>query len=147
MKNKMKRAILLIFILTLLLQPVLAWRVPQYRSEEILMFLAVMIPIGIGVGVILARILLSITESEIECVKSKHENELLRIEGVVAIKADRKRRCIKVYVKKEAEIEKIPRNLDGYPVEIERVGRIRLILWWIIRWYSMGFLRGVLGKI
>ena len=133
MKDKMKRAILLIFILALLLQPVLAWRVPQYRSEEILMFLAVMIPIGIGVGVILARILLSITESEIECVVSKHENELLRIEGVVAIKADRKRRCIKVYVKKEAEIEKIPRNLDGYPVEIERVGRIRLILWWIIR--------------
>ena len=134
MKDKMKRAILLIFILALLLQPALAWSY-RYSKEEFLLMFLILLPIGIGVGVILARMLLSITESEIEHVKSKHEDELLRIEGVVAIKADRKRRCIKVYVKKEAEIEKIPRNLDGYPVEIERVGRIRLIFWWIIRWW------------
>jgi|Deesub1362B_J571_1020462.scaffolds.fasta_scaffold02314_5 hypothetical protein len=130
----MRRAILLISMLALLLQPVLAWQTPQYKGEEMLIFLAVVIAIGIGIGIIIARILLSITENEIQYVIDRHENELFRIEGVVAIEADRKRKCIKVYVKKGAETERIPRSLEGYPVEVERVGRVRLIFWRIIQW-------------
>lgn len=129
----MRGAILLIFMLALLLQPAFAWQ-PNYTSRDMLALSVVVIAIGIGVGVVLARMLLSITESEIEYVKDRHEDELFRIKGVVAIEADRKRNCIKVYVKKEAEMEKIPRNLEGYPVEVERVGWARLIFWWIIQW-------------
>ncbi|RLI75103.1 hypothetical protein DRO97_04115 [Archaeoglobales archaeon] len=78
--------------------------------------------------------LLSITESKIEYVKERHKDELFRIKGMVAIEADRKRNCIKVYIKKEAETEGIPRNLEGYPVEVEKVGKVRLIFWRVIQW-------------
>jgi len=47
----MRRAVLLISMLALLLQPVLAWQTPQYRGEEMLIFLAVVIAIGIGIGI------------------------------------------------------------------------------------------------
>ncbi len=62
----MKRAILLIHELALISQPVLALQPPQYRNEELLMFLVGVIAVGITGGVIIAQRLLSMTESEIE---------------------------------------------------------------------------------
>ncbi|HBG46359.1 MAG TPA: hypothetical protein DDW94_05145 [Deltaproteobacteria bacterium] len=58
----------------------------------------------------------------------KHGKKLMSVEGVVGVAEGicGKRPCIKVYVAKKApEQEKIPRELDGYPVEVELTGEFR----------------------
>jgi hypothetical protein len=67
----------------------------------------------------------------IEQVKSSHEIELMNIEGVqgVGIGQDdvRNRKVIKIYVDKSKKSmrQKIPSELDGYPVDIEVSGEFR----------------------
>jgi len=124
------RIILLLIILAVILQPSLALSYTQYDKDYLIVFWTVVIVIGLFVGFLIAKVLLSISESEMVRVIDRH-NELFKIDGVVAVEADEKRRCIIVYVEKYAKTENIPRFLDGYPVEIKMIGRLKKILWQI----------------
>ena len=85
----------------------------------------------------IAKVLLSISESEFIRIIDRHK-ELFKINGVVAVEVDKERRCIIVYVERNAKTEDIPRFIDGFPVEIKRIGKLKKILWQIfnsILWY------------
>jgi len=62
---------------------------------------------------------------KIEEVRSAWEKRLMDIPGVtgigVALTKDRSQVCIKVYVSREysKEAEQIPKEIEGYPVEVE----------------------------
>lgn len=64
----------------------------------------------------------------IEQVKSKHERELLKIEGVqgvgIGLDNDKDRQVIKIYADKKTKAlqERVPTELEGYPVQIEVSG-------------------------
>jgi hypothetical protein len=101
-----------------------------------------------GIGICLIFIVISSTACEnkkvddiqgentmaaktIEEVLKKHTKELMSIPGVVGTAqglCDNKP-CIKVFViKKTSELDqKIPANLEGYPVVIEETGKIRAL--------------------
>jgi len=61
--------------------------------------------------------------SEIEVVKERHEEELLKIPGVVGVGISNERAII-VYVESEEVVPHIPKTLEGYPVEVIVTGRI-----------------------
>lgn len=67
----------------------------------------------------------------IEHVKAKHESQLLTIEGVegAGIGEELGRPVIKVYVVKKTKAlqEKIPQELEGYPVSIEVTGEFHAL--------------------
>jgi hypothetical protein len=67
----------------------------------------------------------------IERVKEQHETELMNLEGVegVGIGEEGDRPVIKVYVSaKTKEIQqRIPRQLEGYPVLVEATGEFRTL--------------------
>ncbi|AEA47435.1 hypothetical protein [Archaeoglobus veneficus] len=68
----------------------------------------------------------------IDDIRSKYEEELLSIEGVVGVgigEAADKKPCIKVYVVKiDEKLKKtIPSELEGFPVELEEVGEIKAL--------------------
>ncbi|MFQ6030234.1 MAG: hypothetical protein ACE5Q6_22395 [Dehalococcoidia bacterium] len=58
-------------------------------------------------------------------VKEAWEKKLMAIRGVMAVgiglTKDRREKCIKVYVNRKASAQaaKIPRVIEGYPVEVE----------------------------
>ena len=61
----------------------------------------------------------------------RHTDELMQVKGVVGTAqglCDNKP-CIKVFVIKRTKDleEKLPRSLDGFPVEIEETGEIRAL--------------------
>lgn len=65
----------------------------------------------------------------IDDVKNRHESKLLSIDGVTGVGIGRSKKgalCIKVYVKnKTEEIDKsIPKNIEGFDVEIEDLGEV-----------------------
>ena len=68
---------------------------------------------------------------DINAVLDTHQDELMAIPGVVGVyvglMSDDKTRCLKVMVAKRAsELEqRVPKNLEGYPVVIEETGVIR----------------------
>lgn len=71
------------------------------------------------------------SERSIEAVLKKHTDELMAMSGVVGTAqglCDDKP-CIKVYVVAlTPELEqKIPKNLEGYPVDIEVTGEFRAV--------------------
>jgi hypothetical protein len=59
----------------------------------------------------------------IQEVKDTWEKRLMDIPGVmgigISLTKDRRERCIKVYANREASVAKIPREIEGYPVEVE----------------------------
>ncbi len=67
----------------------------------------------------------------IEQVKAKHETQLLTIEGVegVGIGEELSKRVLKVYVVKKTKTlqEKIPSQIEGYPVRIEVTGEFHAL--------------------
>ncbi len=68
----------------------------------------------------------------IEDVKNRYEDQLLGQEGVVGIgtgKTSTGEMCIKVYIiEKTQKVEVvIPKELEGYKVEIEEVGEIKAL--------------------
>ena len=68
----------------------------------------------------------------IEDVKSRYEEQLLGKEGIVAVAIGATttgEACIKVQIKKKSpKVEKvIPKELEGYKVEIEEVGEIKAL--------------------
>lgn len=68
----------------------------------------------------------------IEDVKSRYGDQLLSKEGVVGIgigETATKEPCIKVYVKERSpKVEEvIPKELEGYPVEIEEIGEVKAL--------------------
>ncbi len=71
------------------------------------------------------------SRSSIDQVKAAHEDELMKIEGVqgvgVGLDERRDQLVIKIYVdeKTKAVQEKIPVELEGYPVQIEVTGEFR----------------------
>jgi hypothetical protein len=72
-----------------------------------------------------------VASETIEEVLKKHTKELMSIPGVVGTAQGLcdKKPCIKVFViKKTSELDqKIPANLEGYPVVIEETGKIRAL--------------------
>lgn len=65
--------------------------------------------------------------SVVEHVKQSHEQELLAIEGVEGVGVGRNNignDAIIVYVRTEDAKSRVPRSLDGYPVETEVTGAI-----------------------
>jgi hypothetical protein len=70
-------------------------------------------------------------KESIEQVKSKHEMQLLKIDGVegVGIGEEDKKQVIKIYVSKNTkEIqEMIPTQIAGYPVRIEVTGEFHAL--------------------
>ncbi len=67
----------------------------------------------------------------IEQVKEKHENQLLNISGVqgVGISEESGKSVIMIYVAKKTKslLEKIPSQIEGYPVKIEVSGEFRAL--------------------
>lgn len=67
----------------------------------------------------------------IDAVLQEHTDELMAIPGVVGTAQGlcKNKPCIIVFVtRKTAELEKkIPRELDGYPVELEETGEVRAL--------------------
>ncbi len=68
----------------------------------------------------------------IEDVKNRYEDQLLGQEGVVGIgtgKTSTGEMCIKVYIIEKTPKVKvvIPKELEGYKVEIEEVGEIKAL--------------------
>jgi len=68
----------------------------------------------------------------IEDVKNRYEDQLLGQEGIVGIgtgKTSTGEMCIKVYIiEKTQKVEVvIPKELEGYKVEIEEVGEIKAL--------------------
>lgn len=65
----------------------------------------------------------------IEEVQKKHQNEIMKISGVVGIgigEVDGKKVLKVLVIKKTSELEKkLPKSLDGYLVVIEETGVIR----------------------
>ena len=63
-------------------------------------------------------------QKSIEEVKEAWEKKLMATEGVTAIgislSKDRVNPCIKVFVTSEKAAASIPKDLDGYPVEVVR---------------------------
>ena len=57
-------------------------------------------------------------------VRARFEPVLLSIPGVVGVAADVARGTIIVYVESEEAAERVPRELEGFPVEVRVVGRI-----------------------
>jgi hypothetical protein len=61
----------------------------------------------------------------IEEVKSEWERRLTDIPGVmgvgIGLTKDRKQKCIKVFMNREAspEAERIPKEIEGFPLEVE----------------------------
>jgi hypothetical protein len=65
-------------------------------------------------------------------VRLRHDAELLGVEGVVGIgdgQADDGRPCIKVYVAKRTAslVRRLPREIEGYPVQIEDSGEFHAL--------------------
>jgi hypothetical protein len=71
------------------------------------------------------------TENKIEKVLQEHSIDLMKILGVVGVGQGlcNKQPCIKVYVvKKVSELmDKIPKKLEGYSVQIKETGIIRAL--------------------
>lgn len=67
----------------------------------------------------------------IQDVKEAWEQQLMAIPGVMGIgiglTKDRQEKCIKVYVNRNtsAEAARIPKEIEGYPVEVELRGTFR----------------------
>ena len=59
----------------------------------------------------------------IQEVKEASEKRLMSIPGVmgvgIGLTKDRRERCIKVYASSEASLAKIPKEIEGCPVEVE----------------------------
>ena len=70
-------------------------------------------------------------QKTIQKVLKEHTNELMSVPGVVGTAQGlcNDKPCIKVYViEKTPELnQKIPKNLEGYPVSIEETGEIRAL--------------------
>ena len=70
-------------------------------------------------------------KSTIEDVKEKHENNLMSIEGVqgVGIGEESGKPVIKIYVNKKIKSlqDKIPKQIEGYPVRIEVSGKFEAL--------------------
>ena len=71
-------------------------------------------------------------KTAIEDVKRRYDDQLLSKEGVVGVGIGETtigEACIKVYIKeKSPKVEKvIPKELEGYKVEIEEVGEIKAL--------------------
>ena len=58
-------------------------------------------------------------------VKEKYESWLLKIPGVIGVSATRDR--IIVYVVSEKAKLRVPSRLEGFPVEVRTVGRLRAL--------------------
>ena len=62
-------------------------------------------------------------DKSIQEVKEAWEKRLMSIPGVmgvgISLTKDTRERCIKVYANREASVAKIPREIEGYPVEVE----------------------------
>jgi hypothetical protein len=125
------KIVLLLLTLIALLQPSLALSYTQYDRDYLIVFWTVVIVVGLIIGFLIAKVLLSISESELMRVIDRH-NELFKIDGVVAVEVDKERRCIIVYVEKNAKMEDIPRFIDGFPVEVKRIGKVKKILWQVL---------------
>jgi len=68
---------------------------------------------------------------QIEAVRQRHETKLMSLDGVVGLgigksKSANNKLCIKVYVeaKKPKLEELVPKEIEGFAVEIEEVGEI-----------------------
>ena len=68
---------------------------------------------------------------DINDVLRAHDKELMAIPGVVGVyvglKSDGKTQCLKVMAARKTPelVRKIPKSLEGYPVEVEETGVIR----------------------
>lgn len=66
-----------------------------------------------------------VSNPTIEEVKADWEERLMAMPGVmgvgIGLTQDRQRTCIKVYVNRQAsaQVDQIPREIEGYPVEVE----------------------------
>ncbi len=66
----------------------------------------------------------------IQKIKESHESELMALPGVTAVgiglTGDRKE-CIMVYVDGEVSKERVPKEIEGYPVEVRVRGTFRAL--------------------
>ena len=62
-------------------------------------------------------------EKGIQEVKEAWEKRLMSIPGVmgvgISLTKDTREPCIKVYASREASVAKIPKEIEGYPIEVE----------------------------
>jgi hypothetical protein len=70
-------------------------------------------------------------DKNIQEVKEAWEKRLMGIPGVmgvgISLKKGTRERCIKVYANSEASALKIPREIEGYPIEVEIRGPFRAL--------------------
>jgi hypothetical protein len=71
-----------------------------------------------------------VPSEDIKRVMNAHVNELMAIPGVVAVAIgalDNGKPCLLVFVSREtsADLSRIPREIEGYPVKVEESGKIR----------------------
>jgi len=71
------------------------------------------------------------SDKTIQEVKEAWEKQLMAIPGVmgvgISLTKDRREKCIKIYVNRDASMEEgqIPKQIEGYPVEVELRGTFR----------------------
>jgi hypothetical protein len=74
-----------------------------------------------------------VSRKTIQEAKEASEDRLMAIPGVmgvgIGLTKDRQGRCIKVYVDREASAQaaQIPKEIEGYPVEVEIRGAFRAL--------------------
>lgn len=98
----------------------------------IILILAFAISFIIGMTIINKEGSEEMEKTSIEDVRSRYDDQLLSQEGVVGVgtgKTSTGEPCIKVYViEKTPELEDtIPKELEGYTVEIEEIGEVKAL--------------------
>lgn len=70
-------------------------------------------------------------EKSIQEVKEAWEKRLMSIRGVmgvgISLTKDTREQCIKVYANREASVAEIPREIEGYAIEVEVRGPFRAL--------------------
>lgn len=112
-----------------LLPAPVAWRECQNCPSVVRLFVLLAVGAGIWGQVNATNVRDDMANKSIEAVLAENANRLMAVDGVVgtAVGRCRGQPCIRIFVVEDSpEVRnRLPRTLDGYPVDIQETGKIR----------------------